>query len=184
MPAAARPRPLRDLVDDRRDEIRAIVRSHHGLAVAVFGSIARGDEEPAATSTSSSSSNPMVARSRSCRSASPSRRCSAFRLTSAPPTLSGRTSGRLCSLRPSGCGQDTSRSPGCPTGTTPGRGDQLAGCWTSSWHSTGQYRAQFGNSCWNTHAPDLLQQNRATPTRPVGCAYGSEGWGFESLRAR
>ena len=43
---AARPRPLRDLVDDRRDEIRAIVRSHHGVAVAVFGSVARGDEMP------------------------------------------------------------------------------------------------------------------------------------------
>ena len=45
MPSASR-RPLRDLVDDRRDEIRAIVRGHHGTAIAVFGSVARGDENP------------------------------------------------------------------------------------------------------------------------------------------
>ena len=45
MPAAS-PRPLRDLVEDRRDDIKAIVRAHHGLAVAVFGSVARGDEMP------------------------------------------------------------------------------------------------------------------------------------------
>jgi hypothetical protein len=32
--------------------------------------------------------------------------------------------------------------------------------------------------------PDLLQQHETTPTGPVGSAYGSEGWGFESLRAR
>jgi predicted nucleotidyltransferase len=35
---------LLDLIETRRDEIKAIVRSHHGLAVAVFGSVARGDE--------------------------------------------------------------------------------------------------------------------------------------------
>jgi predicted nucleotidyltransferase len=37
---------LLDLVNERRDEIKAIVRSHNGAAVAVFGSVARGDEQP------------------------------------------------------------------------------------------------------------------------------------------
>ena len=45
MPAAS-PRPLRDLVEDRRDDIKAIVRAHHGLAVAVFGSAARDELRP------------------------------------------------------------------------------------------------------------------------------------------
>jgi uncharacterized protein len=40
--------PLRDLVDARRDEIRAIVARHHGRSVAIFGSVARGDEKPGA----------------------------------------------------------------------------------------------------------------------------------------
>lgn len=35
-----------DLVNERRDDIKAIVRSHHGVAVAVFGSVARGEEYP------------------------------------------------------------------------------------------------------------------------------------------
>lgn len=39
-------RSLRALVDDRRDEIKAIVTRHHGIAVALFGSVARGDEQP------------------------------------------------------------------------------------------------------------------------------------------
>lgn len=39
-------RNLRALVDDRREAIKAILRSHHGVAVAVFGSVARGDEKP------------------------------------------------------------------------------------------------------------------------------------------
>lgn len=39
-------RPLRELVEARRDEIRAIVARHHGRSVAVFGSVARGDEGP------------------------------------------------------------------------------------------------------------------------------------------
>jgi uncharacterized protein len=39
-------RPLRELVDARREEIRAIVARHHGRSVAVFGSVARGDEGP------------------------------------------------------------------------------------------------------------------------------------------
>jgi predicted nucleotidyltransferase len=37
---------LLDLIETRRDEIKSIVRSHHGLAVAVFGSVARGEEHP------------------------------------------------------------------------------------------------------------------------------------------
>lgn len=39
-------RPLRDLVEAHRDEIKAIVARHHGLSVALFGSVARGDERP------------------------------------------------------------------------------------------------------------------------------------------
>ena len=39
-------RPLWTLVDARRDEIKAIVARHHGRSVAVFGSVARGDERP------------------------------------------------------------------------------------------------------------------------------------------
>lgn len=41
-----RPTPLRDLLDANRDEIKAIVARHHGTSVAVFGSVARGDEGP------------------------------------------------------------------------------------------------------------------------------------------
>lgn len=36
--------PLRELLDARRDEIREIVARHHGRAVAVFGSVATGEE--------------------------------------------------------------------------------------------------------------------------------------------
>jgi predicted nucleotidyltransferase len=39
-------RPLRKLVETHRDEIKAIVARHHGSSVAVFGSVARGDEQP------------------------------------------------------------------------------------------------------------------------------------------
>ena len=39
-------RPLRDLVEAHRDEIKAIVARHHGRSVAIFGSVARGDERP------------------------------------------------------------------------------------------------------------------------------------------
>lgn len=39
-------RPLRELVDAHRDEIKAIVARHHGRSVALFGSVARGDERP------------------------------------------------------------------------------------------------------------------------------------------
>jgi len=37
---------LRKLVEAHRDEIKAIVARHHGRSVAVFGSVARGDEGP------------------------------------------------------------------------------------------------------------------------------------------
>ena len=40
------PKPLRELVETRRDVIKAIVARHHGRSVAVFGSVARGDERP------------------------------------------------------------------------------------------------------------------------------------------
>jgi predicted nucleotidyltransferase len=39
-------RPLRELVETYRDEIKAIVARHHGQSVAIFGSVARGDEQP------------------------------------------------------------------------------------------------------------------------------------------
>ncbi len=38
--------PLRQLVDAHRAEIKAIVSRHHGRSVAIFGSVARGDEGP------------------------------------------------------------------------------------------------------------------------------------------
>ena len=38
--------PLRELVDAHRAEIKAIVTRHHGRSVAIFGSVARGDEGP------------------------------------------------------------------------------------------------------------------------------------------
>jgi predicted nucleotidyltransferase len=38
--------PLRGLVDAHRAEIKAIVARHHGRSVAIFGSVARGDEQP------------------------------------------------------------------------------------------------------------------------------------------
>jgi predicted nucleotidyltransferase len=37
---------LIELVETRRAEIKAIVARHHGTAVALFGSVARGDEQP------------------------------------------------------------------------------------------------------------------------------------------
>lgn len=36
--------PLRALVEEHRDEIRTIALRHKGLAIAVFGSVARGEE--------------------------------------------------------------------------------------------------------------------------------------------
>jgi predicted nucleotidyltransferase len=39
-------RPLRALVDARRDEIKSIVARHGGRSVALFGSVARGEERP------------------------------------------------------------------------------------------------------------------------------------------
>lgn len=38
--------PLRELLEAQRDQIKAIAARHHGIAVAVFGSVARGDEHP------------------------------------------------------------------------------------------------------------------------------------------
>lgn len=38
-------RPLRELLEAHRDEIQAIVAHHHGHSVAIFGSVARGDEQ-------------------------------------------------------------------------------------------------------------------------------------------
>lgn len=37
---------MRELVDSHRAEIREIVARHHGRSVALFGSVARGDEGP------------------------------------------------------------------------------------------------------------------------------------------
>ena len=39
-------RPLRELVEAHRDEIKAVVARHHGRSVSIFGSVARGDEQP------------------------------------------------------------------------------------------------------------------------------------------
>src|SRR3989304_4961549 len=39
-------RPLRALVEAHRGEIKAIVARHRGRSVAIFGSVARGDERP------------------------------------------------------------------------------------------------------------------------------------------
>lgn len=41
-----RTKSLRELVEAHRDEIKAIVARHHGRSVAIFGSVARGDERP------------------------------------------------------------------------------------------------------------------------------------------
>lgn len=38
--------PLRSLVEERRADIKAAVAHHRGLAVAIFGSVARGEEHP------------------------------------------------------------------------------------------------------------------------------------------
>ena len=37
----------RDLVEAKRHEILGVVRRHRGVSVAIFGSVARGDETPA-----------------------------------------------------------------------------------------------------------------------------------------
>lgn len=39
-------RPLNALVEAHRDEIKAVVARHKGKAVAIFGSVARGEEMP------------------------------------------------------------------------------------------------------------------------------------------
>lgn len=38
--------PRRNLIEAKRTEIREVVGRHRGRAVAVFGSVARGDETP------------------------------------------------------------------------------------------------------------------------------------------
>lgn len=38
--------PLRALIDANRNEVKAIVARHKGRAVAIFGSVARGEEMP------------------------------------------------------------------------------------------------------------------------------------------
>jgi predicted nucleotidyltransferase len=38
--------PLRALVEAHRDEIKAVIARHKGTRVAIFGSVARGDETP------------------------------------------------------------------------------------------------------------------------------------------
>lgn len=38
--------PLRQLVEVRREEIKAIAARHHGRSVSLFGSVARGEERP------------------------------------------------------------------------------------------------------------------------------------------
>lgn len=38
--------PLRALVERHREDIKAIVTRHKGTAVAIFGSVARGEESP------------------------------------------------------------------------------------------------------------------------------------------
>ncbi len=38
--------PLRTLVEAHREEIKAVVARHKGRAVAIFGSVARGEEKP------------------------------------------------------------------------------------------------------------------------------------------
>lgn len=38
--------PLRSLVEAYRSEIKAIVTRHNGRSLAIFGSVARGDETP------------------------------------------------------------------------------------------------------------------------------------------
>lgn len=39
--------PLRELVEARRQEIKAIAARHHGRSIALFGSVARGDDHAA-----------------------------------------------------------------------------------------------------------------------------------------
>jgi predicted nucleotidyltransferase len=38
--------PLRDLVEARREQVKAIAARHHASRVRLFGSVARGDERP------------------------------------------------------------------------------------------------------------------------------------------
>jgi uncharacterized protein len=38
--------PLRDLVEARREQVKAVAVRHHATRVRLFGSVARGDERP------------------------------------------------------------------------------------------------------------------------------------------
>ena len=38
--------PLRDLVEARREQVKAVAARHHASRVRLFGSVARGDERP------------------------------------------------------------------------------------------------------------------------------------------
>jgi predicted nucleotidyltransferase len=38
--------PLRDLVQARREQVRAVAARHHASRVRLFGSVARGDDRP------------------------------------------------------------------------------------------------------------------------------------------
>lgn len=41
------PGPLRRLVDEKAEEVRAIASRHRARSIALFGSVARGEEDPA-----------------------------------------------------------------------------------------------------------------------------------------
>ena len=56
--------------------------------------------------------------------------------------------------------------------------------WQSLWQSTGRHRAGFGSTRRTHSPPDRVERHSTTADGPVGTAYGSEGWGFESLRVR
>lgn len=169
MPAAS-PRPLRDLVDDRRDEIKAIVRSHNGTAVAVFGSVARGDEMPG------SDLDFLVELEPDARPIEILSIGVALEDAVGVPVDVGTPESLRANIReavlaeaiglrpgsvplPQKSNRDATGMPdrdgtGTPAGTIPVESrspDQLAGCWHSVWHSTGHHGARFVNSCWNTH---------------------------------
>lgn len=42
--AAVDTKPLRELVESRREEIKAILARHRGRSIALFGSVTRGDD--------------------------------------------------------------------------------------------------------------------------------------------
>jgi uncharacterized protein len=38
--------PLQELVQARRDQVKAVAARHHGIRVRLFGSVARGEDRP------------------------------------------------------------------------------------------------------------------------------------------